>query len=66
VVIKTIILREIPKEQARHEISQLFATGRTLYYSDIAKELKLDLELVVNICDELLDEGEININETEL
>ncbi len=60
---KTIILREIDKTQAKQEIKKLFtATDEPLYYSDIAEELKLDLEMVVEICEELIKEGEIEID----
>ena len=60
---KVIVLREISREQARQEIQQLFSSGRTLYYSDIAEELGLDLELVVDVCRELQEEGEIGVDE---
>lgn len=59
---KVIELREIPREKAKKEIKALFSTGRTLYYSDIAMELGLDLELVVGICNELQETGEIAID----
>lgn len=61
---KILILRDISREQARSEIKNLFESGRTLYYSDIANELSLDLELVVNICDELLESGDIHIDDS--
>jgi len=57
---RVIILREISKEEAKEEIRNLFSTGRTLYYSDIAEELRLDLEMVVEICNELQESGEIS------
>jgi len=63
---KVIVLREISKEEAKEEIRQLFSSGRTLYYSDIAEELKLDLELVVDICHELQESGELRIDESAL
>jgi DNA invertase Pin-like site-specific DNA recombinase len=50
------------REEARNEVKKLFKSGRVLYYSDIAKELKIDLELVVEICQELMEEGEIAFN----
>ncbi len=59
---KVIILREISKEEAKNEIKRLFSGGKTLYYSDIAQQLGLDLELVVDICDELQKQGEITID----
>ena len=59
---RMIILREVSKEEAKEEIRNLFSTGRTLYYSDIAKKLSLDLEMVVDICNELQKSGEIGID----
>lgn len=56
-----IVLREITREAAKEEIASLFSEGRTLYYSDIAMKLQLDLELVVDICNELMSEGEISV-----
>ena len=58
-----IALREISREQAKQEIQQLFSSGRTLYYSDLTEELRLDLELVVDICRELQGKGEIKVDE---
>jgi len=59
---KVIVLKEITKEEAKEEIRKLFASGRTLYYSDIVKELKLDLETVVELCNELQESGELEID----
>lgn len=59
---RVMILQEISKEEAKEEIRNLFSTGRTLYYSDIAEELRLDLEMVVEICNELQESGEISIH----
>lgn len=61
---KIIVLRQISREEAKQEIRQLFSSGRTLYYSDIAEELRLDLKLVVEICLELQASGEIGIDES--
>jgi hypothetical protein len=58
---KTIVLSEISKEEAKKEIRRLFSEGKTLYYSDIAERLRLDLRLVVEICDELRKNGEIEV-----
>ena len=63
---KVIILREVSREQAEGEIRALFATGETLYYSDIAERLGLDLELVVEICNELKEQGDIEVNADSL
>jgi hypothetical protein len=58
---RIVVLREITRDAAKAEIARLFSEGRTLYYSDIARELQLDLELVVDLCNELINEGEISI-----
>ena len=63
---RVIVLREITREKAKQEIQQLFSSGRRLYYSDIAQELRLNLELVVDICHELQEGGEIEIDESIL
>ena len=63
---KAVILRAISREQAEKEICNLFAKGGTLYYSDIAEKLNLDLELVVNVCHELQKRGEIKVDDNAL
>lgn len=60
---KVIELREVTKDKARAEIIDLFATGETLYYSDISERLRIDLDLVVDICHELQEEGAIGVEE---
>jgi hypothetical protein len=58
---KTVILREITREEAKSEIERLFEKGNTLYYSDIAEKLRINLELVVDICEELFREGKVKV-----
>ena len=60
---KVIVLKEITKEEAKEEIRQLFASGRTFYYSDIVQKLQLDLETVVDICNELRKNKEISVDD---
>ena len=60
---EVIELREIGREQAKSEIVELFASGETLYYSDVADRLSLDYELVVEICRELEAEGAIGVDD---
>jgi hypothetical protein len=55
--VKVIVLREIPYSQAKEEVRGLFESGRILDYGDIAEELSLDLQLVVQICQQLIEEG---------
>lgn len=60
---EVIELREIGREQAKAEIVELFdQTESPLYYSDIEERLRIDVELVVEICHELLDEGVIGLD----
>jgi len=60
---KSVVLREISREEAKREIERLFAsTDEVLYYSDIAERLGLELRVVVEICKELIKEGEIKID----
>lgn len=59
---KVIVLREISRDEARQEIRELFTNERAFYYSDIAEELQLDLKLVVEICHELEEAGEITLD----
>lgn len=63
---KVIILRKVSKEQAKKEIRKLFSESNTLYYSDIAERLGLDLELVVDICNELQRQGKIKVDDKTL
>lgn len=60
---KVIILRDITVEQAKKEIRDLFSTGRTVYYSDIAQELGISLQLVVEICKQLQAAGDIAVDD---
>ena len=59
---KVIVLKELTREEAKEEIRELFLTGRTLYYSDVVRELGIDLEMVVNIFEELEKEQEIGVD----
>ena len=59
---KVIVLREITRKEAKEEIKQLFKSGRTLHYSDIVRELGIDLEMVVDICNELMESGAVAID----
>lgn len=54
-----IVLRSASREQAKQEIRELFASGETLYYSDIVQRLGLDIDLVVGLCKELEEAGEV-------
>ena len=58
---KVIVLRELTRDEAKTEILELFSRQQALYYSDIAEQLRLDLELVVDICNELESAGEVHV-----
>jgi len=60
---RVVVLREISREQAKEEIRNLFRSGEILYYSGIAEQLGLGLELVVDLCNELEAAGEIGVDE---
>jgi hypothetical protein len=57
--VKVIVLRKIPYSEAKDEVRGLFESGRVLDYGNIAEELSLDLQMVVQICQELIEEGMI-------
>lgn len=59
---EVIVLRSVSKEAAKGEILELFQSGEVLFYSDIAARLGLDLSLVVAICQELEQEGAIQVD----
>lgn len=60
--VQTVVLRAIPKEQAKKEILDLYKQSHTaLFYSDVAEKLRLDLELVLELCIELENEGRIGV-----
>ncbi len=56
-----MILRTVPKEQAKQWIRDLFQREDVLYFSDISQRLGLELELVVECCAELQRAGEIKV-----
>ena len=56
---RVIVLRTLTKERAKQEILQLFQDGNVHDYGDISERLSLDLQLVVEICNELEREGRI-------
>ncbi|MFC1949739.1 hypothetical protein ACFLW0_06170 [Chloroflexota bacterium] len=63
---EVMAVRDITKEEAKEEIRQLLKKGHTLYFSDIADKLRLDLEMVVDICRELQENKEIGVDEDAL
>lgn len=58
-----ITLRDVSREQARMEIRQVFAIGGVHYMSELAEFLRLPDQLVVELCNELMAEGELEVND---
>jgi dCTP deaminase len=59
---RTVVLRAIPRNQAKKEILALFKESKDpLFYSHVAEQLSLDLELVVELCNELENQGLIGV-----
>ncbi|MCL2115500.1 MAG: ribbon-helix-helix domain-containing protein [Methanobrevibacter sp.] len=57
--IKIIKLRDIDYDTAKKEILGYYKKYNKAFMSDVADDLELDIELVVNITDELIKEGRI-------
>lgn len=56
-----IDLRDISFPQVKEEIAQYFLknNGKEIGYEDLIEELKIDPKMVVQACNELLEEGKI-------
>jgi len=63
---KTIMLKNMTNEELKQEIRKLFSNGQTLYYSDIAEQLGVDLKSVVDVCRELQESKEIGVDTSAL
>ena len=60
--VQTVVLRSIPRDEAKQEILDLYKKSKNpLFYSDVATRLALDLEVVLELCNELETEGEIGV-----
>jgi dCTP deaminase len=60
--VQTVVLRSIPREQAKAEILDLYKNAAgPIFYSDVAERLALDLEVVLELCTELENEGKIGV-----
>ena len=58
-----IFLRTITKNEARVEIVDLFnSSDGPVYYSDIMEKLGIELDLLVEICGELIEEGVVGLD----
>lgn len=60
---EVVVLRTVSREEAKREIQELFESGETLYFSDISRRLRIDIPLVVEICNELKEEGLIGVDD---
>lgn len=57
--VKTVVLRTLNRDEAKAEIQDFMGSGKSLFYSDIAEALFLSLPMVVDLVDELAEEGTI-------
>ena len=57
-----IIYRDVSKEEAQGEILALLAEKPDLCYDDISDHLRIEMEMVVDICIKLEDEGIIKVD----
>ena len=57
-----IIYRAVSKEEAQGEILDLLAVEPDLCYDDISDKLRIEMEMVVDICIELEDAGVIKVD----
>ena len=57
-----ICYRTVSKEEAQGEILELLAVEPDLCYDDISDKLRIEMEMVVDICIELEDEGVIKVD----
>lgn len=61
-----VVRRRITREQAKREIHDLYASGETVFMSEVAERLQLPDDLVAELCHELMQEGELRVNEAVL
>jgi hypothetical protein len=56
-----IVLREIAYPQVKEEVAEYFLKndGKEIGYEELIEELKIDPQMVVQACNELLEEGKI-------
>lgn len=54
---KPIILRDIPKEEAKELIAEYVKNNEGIYTSDVVFNLRLSVDLVLDCLNELSDEG---------
>jgi hypothetical protein len=54
-----IELREIPKNEAKQEILDYYQSHDTVFPSDVASDLGLDLKMTIQIVKELVHEGKL-------
>lgn len=57
--IKVIDIRDVSKEKAKKEILDYISKNERAYASEISEDLRLDLDLVFSILNELKKEGRV-------
>ncbi len=59
---EVIIIEEIPRDEAKRRIEDYFAgNDGDIFYDELIDELHIGLELVVELCEELKNEGKIEV-----
>lgn len=61
---KVIVIEDMPRDVAKEKIKELIKQSEApLYPDEISEKLRIDFELVMSITDELIKEGNIEVNE---
>ncbi len=62
--IEIVTIQNISKRKAKKQVMDYFKKHKTAYVSEITENLRLDLELVIDILNELEEEGKLKENPT--
>lgn len=57
--IEIIELQDISRDEAKKQIISYLKEHKTVYISQLAEQLRLDIELIIDITNELEQEGKI-------
>jgi len=60
--IEIVDIQDINKDEAKKQIIDYFKTHKTAWISELAEVLRLDIELIIEITDELEKEGKVKEN----
>jgi len=62
--IKIIELQDISKDEAKKQIINYFKKHKTAWISELAENLLIDIELIIDITNDLEKEGKLKENPT--